>query len=145
VVLQKGKNMEEKELAGSCLCGAVHYAVHGPWLRFMHCHCSRCRKATGTGHASNLFTTAGNFHWTQGEDQVRRFELPTAARFTSTFCTNCGARLPSVSRDGTTVNIPAGSLDDVPDAMPQARIYFGSRMPWSCEDSLPKFEDSARG
>ena len=137
--------MEEKELSGSCLCGAVHYRVRGPWLRFMHCHCSRCRKATGTGHASNIFTNSENFRWVQGEDQARRYELPTAARFTNTFCSLCGSRLPSVSRDGKTVNVPAGSLDEVPAATPQARIYWGSRMPWSCADELPKFEGTLTG
>lgn len=137
--------MEEKELSGSCLCGAVHYRVRGPWLRFMHCHCSRCRKSTGTGHASNIFTNAENFRWVQGEDKARRYELPTAARFTNTFCSLCGGRLPSVSRDGKTVNVPAGSLDEVPEATPQARIYWGSRMPWSCEDGLPRFEGTLTG
>ena len=137
--------MEEKELGGSCLCGAVHYRVRGPWLRFMHCHCSRCRKATGSGHATNLFTLAENFRWTKGQSVVRRYELPTAARFTTTFCGQCGGRLPSVSRDAKTVNIPAGSLDDVPDIMPQARIYWGSRAPWSCDDTLPRYEESRPG
>ncbi len=73
--------MEEKELSASCLCGAVQYRVRGPWLRFMHCHCSRCRKATGTGHATNLFTNAENFRWTKGESKVHRCELPATTRF----------------------------------------------------------------
>jgi hypothetical protein len=134
--------MEEMELGGSCLCGAVNYRVRGPWLRFMHCHCSRCRKVTGTGHASNLFTMAENFRWTKGEREVRRYELPSAARFTTSFCNQCGGRLPSVSRDGKTVNIPAGSLDDTPAMKPQARIFWDSRAPWSCEDAIPRFEDA---
>ncbi len=134
--------MADKELDGSCLCGAVHYRARGPWLRFMHCHCSRCRKVTGTGHASNLFTQAENFRWTQGEGNVRRYELPTAARFTTCFCNTCGGRLPSVSRDGKTVNIPAGSLDGEPGIKPQARIYWGSRVSWSCEDAIARHEAS---
>ena len=47
--------MTQATLTGSCLCGAVKYAATGVATRFLHCHCSRCRKATGTGHASNLF------------------------------------------------------------------------------------------
>ncbi len=46
--------MTTTTLRGSCLCGAVHYEAVGEVRRFLHCHCSRCRKATGTGHASNL-------------------------------------------------------------------------------------------
>jgi hypothetical protein len=41
--------MSEQTLSGSCLCGALHYSLTGEPVRFMHCHCSRCRKASGTG------------------------------------------------------------------------------------------------
>jgi len=34
---------------GSCLCGVVAFEVEGPFDLFLNCHCSRCRKATGTG------------------------------------------------------------------------------------------------
>src|SRR5262249_33599260 len=43
---------------GSCLCGGVTFVVEGEPLRVQNCHCQRCRKARGTAHASNLFTTA---------------------------------------------------------------------------------------
>ena len=48
--------MADQLLRGSCLCGAVTYQVQGPFLRFAHCHCPRCCKATGTGHAT-IFTS----------------------------------------------------------------------------------------
>ena len=137
--------MEDTELSGSCLCGTVHYRVSGPWLRFVHCHCSRCRKATGSAHATNLFAHADNFQWTEGESEVHRYEPPTAARFSTSFCNKCGGRVPSVSRDAKTVNIPAGSLDEAPDIQPQARIFWGSRAPWSCDgDALARFEGAPR-
>ena len=133
--------MDERELSGSCLCGTVHYRVCGPWLRFAHCHCSRCRKATGSAHATNLFAQADHFRWTAGESEVRRYDLPTAARFCTSFCSKCGSRVPSLARDGKTIIIPAGSLDEAPEIRPQARIYWGSRVTWSCDgDDLPRFE-----
>ena len=61
--------METKTLTGSCLCGSVRYTVQGEPQRAFHCHCSRCRKATGTGHASNLFV-AGTLTWDAGEALV---------------------------------------------------------------------------
>ena len=36
---------------GSCLCGEVAFEVEGPFDSFLNCHCSRCRKATGTARA----------------------------------------------------------------------------------------------
>lgn len=135
--------MAERSLSGSCLCGAVRYTVTGEAQRFFHCHCSRCRKATGTGHSSNLFVQ-GKLTWNSGEDQVRSFKLPQAKRFTNTFCATCGARLPRFIEQAGTVFIPAGSLDEEPEIGPQARIFLGSRVGWSCEgEKLPGFDEYA--
>lgn len=135
--------METKTLTGSCLCGAVRYTVRGEPQRFYHCHCSRCRKATGTGHASNLFV-AGTLEWDAGEALVRRFKLPTAQRFTNAFCTECGGRVPRVLGDTGPVMVPAGSLDDDPGMPADARIFQGSRAPWSCAgDPIPVFDEYA--
>ena len=41
-----------------------------------HCHCSRCRKATGTGHASNLFLQPAALRWLSGEEHTRAFKAP---------------------------------------------------------------------
>jgi hypothetical protein len=60
--------MSQTTLKGSCLCGAVTYEASGEPKRFYHCHCSRCRKATGTGHASNLFLQPGTLRWLSGEE-----------------------------------------------------------------------------
>jgi hypothetical protein len=128
-------------LKGSCLCGSVKYEVTGEAKRFYHCHCSRCRKATGTGHASNLFLQPAALRWIHGQEHVRAFKPPEAMRFTNQFCAMCGARLPRQPLDSDTVLIPAGSLDDEAPIKPQARIFTGSRAGWSCfGDELPIHE-----
>src|SRR5579872_3569687 len=99
-------------LTGSCLCGAVNYEVVGEAKRFYHCHCSRCRKATGTGHASNLFLQPAALTWLTGSENIRRFKVPEAQRFANHFCGTCGGRLPRQPENSDTVFIPAGSLDD---------------------------------
>ncbi len=45
----------------SCLCGAVAFEVEGPFERFLNCHCSRCRKATGTAHSCEVIVPASAF------------------------------------------------------------------------------------
>jgi hypothetical protein len=135
--------MTTNVLRGSCLCGAVRYEVTGEAKRFYHCHCSRCRKATGTGHASNLFLQPGSLAWLSGEDQVRSFKVPQAKRFTNQFCATCGSRLPRQPKDSDIVVIPAGSLDVEAPMAPQARIFADSRAQWSCADGdLPVFPES---
>lgn len=134
--------MSAIHLTGSCLCGAVKYQVEGVATRFYHCHCSRCRKATGTGHASNLFLQPATLEWLTGEDQLRAFKPPDAKRFTNQFCQACGSRLPRQPPGSDVVVLPAGSLDSEAPIMPQARIYMGSRASWSCVgDELPGFEE----
>ena len=134
--------MTQANFRGSCLCGSVRYEISGEPQRLYHCHCSRCRKATGTGHASNLFLQPGELRWLQGEEQVRSFKLPEAKRFTNQFCATCGSRLPRQAPGTDVVQIPAGSLDDEAPIKPQARIFSGSRAGWSCaDDGLPVFPE----
>ena len=127
-------------LSGSCLCGGVRYTVSGEAQRFYHCHCSRCRKVSGTGHASNLFVQ-GTLTWNSGEELIRTFKLPEAKRFANSFCEVCGSRVPRFIEKVGMVFIPAGSLEDEPDIRPQARIFLDSRTQWSCDEAaLPGFE-----
>jgi hypothetical protein len=121
---------------GSCLCKQVTYEVDLPFERFMYCHCSRCRKATGAAHAANGFVKPEQFRLLSGKELVRRYDVPEAKRFGLNFCSNCGCRVPGPVRDGSRVLIPAGSLDDDPVSRPQAVIYWESRAPWftDCSD-----------
>jgi hypothetical protein len=127
---------------GSCLCGSVRYEIRGEPQRFYHCHCTRCRKATGTGHASNLFLKPGTITWLKGEDLIKAYKVPEAKRFTNCFCSVCGGRVPRLIPETGSIAIPAGSLDDEPPIHPQARIFWNSRAGWSCSDGvLPTFEE----
>ena len=134
--------MNQIMLTGGCLCGGVKYEVAGEAQRFYHCHCARCRKVTGTGHASNLFLQPASLNWRIGQEHIREFKLPEATRFTNHFCETCGSRLPFQPQGTDIVLIPAGSLDDELPIRPQARIFTGSRTSWSCfGDEMPTYPD----
>ncbi len=138
--------MTDDTIEGGCLCGAVRYEVRKPFLRFAHCHCSRCRQATGSSHATNLYVLLEQLRWLRGEEQVRRYDLPTAKSFSTTFCTKCGAPLPHHTRSRTEWVVPAGSVDGDPGLTPQTNIFWGSRPPWSCADvDLPKHDEMSDG
>jgi hypothetical protein len=131
--------MNDELLRGSCLCGTVGYQVSAPFLRFAHCHCSRCRKATGSAHVTNLYVAPDRFRWTTGEAEVVRYDLPTAASFATTFCRRCGSPLPHHTRSGREVVVPAGSLDDEPSIRPTSHIFTDAVPAWSCLDGdLPR-------
>ncbi len=130
---------------GSCLCKTVQYEVDLPFERFLYCHCTRCRKATGSPHASNGFVRREAFRWTQGESQVKRYDLPEAKRFGLQFCTNCGSKVPHHTRDHNWMVIPAGSLDEDPESRPEAVVFWGSRAPWFTDCSDMTKHDSVPG
>jgi hypothetical protein len=134
--------MSQTTLTGSCLCGSVQYELSGDANGFYHCHCQRCRKASGTGHATNLMLRPGTVRWVEGEGLLGRYKLPEAERFATCFCRNCGSPLPRVVPELELVVIPAGSLDSRPPGEPQARIFWGSRAEWSCAaGDLPVFAE----
>ncbi len=132
--------MTDTTLTGRCLCGAVHYTVTGNLLRFLHCHCERCRRASGTGHASNIILKPAGIDWQSGESSTRRYKVPEADRFSTVFCTHCGGPVPR--EHGDMVVVPAGTLDSAPEHGPDAHIFLDSRAPWSCEaGGLPAFAE----
>ena len=124
--------MTEQTLHGSCLCGLLKFSVTGTPASFYHCHCSRCRKSSGAGHASNLFVEGGKLTWEGDTDAIRSYKLPEAKRFSRTFCSQCGGPLPRAIPDFNMVMIPAGTLDDEPNISPQAHIFQDSKAAWSC-------------
>ena len=131
-----------KQTTGSCLCGGVSYRFSGPEYVFQYCHCSRCRKFTGSAHASNILIPPDQFEWLSGEDLIGRFEHPDARHFATCFCTRCGSSLPWLSQSGGAVIVPAGTLDEDPQIRPSQNIYWKDRAPW-CEDvqSLPQYDE----
>ena len=128
-------------LQGSCLCGAVQYEVTGKPERLYHCHCQRCRKATGTGHATNLMIRPGSIRWIQGEELITTYKVPQAIRYTTRFCKQCGGLVPRFVEQINFFIIPAGSLDSDAPLKPQARIFWDSRAEWSCSDDLPTYPE----
>ncbi len=133
--------MSDTKLKGSCLCGAFRYTAKGEPQGFYHCHCQRCRKASGTGHASNLFLK-GTLEWDTDSQDLVTYKLPEAKRFSNTFCPHCGSRMPRFIEQAGVVMIPAGSLDDEPPVVPQARIFQSSKASWSCDlRDIPVFEE----
>lgn len=117
-------------VAGSCLCGQVSYRVKGPERVFQYCHCSRCRKTTGSAHASNIIVDPDQFEWTAGENHVGRYEHPEAKHFAVSFCTRCGSTLPWLTKSGRSVVVPAGSLDEDPGIRPRHNIFLARKAPW---------------
>ena len=127
--------MDQKILKGSCVCGAVRYELSEPFRAFQYCHCSRCRRVSGAPHASNIFVAPAQFRFTAGQDKIRTFKLPEARYWRNAFCEDCGSRVPLASALAPAVMVPAGGLEDTPEARPERNIMWDSRAGWQVSTS----------
>lgn len=123
---------------GACQCGAVRFEVEGSFDCFFLCHCSFCRKDTGSAHAANLFSATAKLTWLAGEDQVATYRLPST-RHAKSFCKTCGSALPR--QDPGSLVVPAGSLESPVPIRPDAHIFVASRADWDRElETVPMID-----
>jgi hypothetical protein len=128
---------------GSCLCGRVRYEVTGDIGDFGYCHCTSCRKASGTAHAANAPVQRSQFLLTSGVEELREFESsPGKVRV---FCGRCGSPLYAYLRSNLDViRIRLGSLDTAFTETPRAHTWVSDKASWEpIEDDLPQFPEWA--
>jgi len=134
--------MSELPIKGSCLCGAVTYQFMGPLKVFQYCHCSRCRKFTGSAYASNIIIDPDQFEWLQGQEHLGRYEITEARHFATAYCLCCGSSMPWLTQSKRAIVIPAGTLDDELDDKPVHNIYYQDRASWYVDASELKHYDA---
>jgi len=132
----------ETLVRGSCLCGGVRFAVRPPFIRASHCHCSRCRKHSGTTGCVQARVWREQFTLLQGEDLIRVYGKGEGA--VKAFCVVCGSSLFGGDwPDGRQVSIRMGAFDEDPGIRPQFHTYVDSRAPWDeITDALPQYAEA---
>jgi hypothetical protein len=126
-------------LEGSCLCGAVSYELGSELGPIVMCHCTKCRKASGTAFATNSPVLVKDFKLRSGQDALAEFEsTPGVFRV---FCRHCAS--PLYSRrpsEPERIRLRIGTLDTPIESKPTAHIFVGSKAEWDdiC-DALPQF------
>ncbi len=123
--------------SGSCLCGKVKYEIDGKFESFFLCHCTFCQKDTGSSHAANLFSTILKLKWLSGKSFIKTFNLPNSKHVKS-FCSKCGAAVPSIQNEGRLIVVPAGSLDTSVEMKPNAHLFVASKAKW--DESLEELQ-----
>ena len=131
-------------VSGSCACGRVHFELEGRPVVMMNCHCSRCRRARGTAHATNLAWKLDALRYVVGEEMITDFDLPGAQHFGTTFCSHCGGFVPRRSQGRGWAVVPVGLLDSDPEITAKAHQFVASKAPWyDITDGVPQFAEAA--
>ncbi len=114
---------------GACGCGAVAFAVDGPLADVYVCHCSLCRRFTGSGGIAVVVVEKERLRWIRGEGHVATWRRP-GADWQCWFCPTCGSPLPG-ENDPARVFIPAGLLHRGADGLRVAHhIHVASKAAW---------------
>jgi hypothetical protein len=125
------------------LCGTVAFEINGKIGPVGQCHCSKCRKVSGTDGNAVFYTAANSFQWLSGEAEIKQFEVIGGNGWASQFCGRCGSPAPHTNKDRKIYFVPAGLLDDDPEFRGYAaHIFVGSKAPWVCiSDDAPQYEE----
>ena len=130
-------------IKGECLCGTVQFEAASVVGSFELCHCTRCRKSSGSAYAAIVSVAADGFRITSGAELIRSFELPVIERppgYRRFFCQNCGSPVPNPTPVGSRLEIPAGCLKDEPGLSPDKHIYVEHKAEWdTIADGLPQY------
>lgn len=130
------ESSEKQVLHGRCLCGQVQYEVLDSFSYALNCHCSNCRRATGSAFKPFAGIEREKLKVLCASEDLLLFGGEQAH---DAHCRKCGSLLYSVVRDGKFVHVTLGTLTETPTIRVSAHIFVGSKAPWyTIADDLPQ-------
>jgi hypothetical protein len=119
-----------QKLSGGCACGAIHYETDADPIVMLNCHCSDCRKASGSGYAAIIFVPKDAVI-VRGEARFYGVQGSSGKMVERGFCPNCGSPvIEKVERLPNALGILAGSLDDPSLYKPSMDLHTDSAQHW---------------
>jgi hypothetical protein len=112
--------------SGGCLCGNVRFAATAPLREVIFCHCSQCRRQTGSHVAAT--SVPDERLSIDGSDDVTWFAASASAR--RGFCRHCGSLLFWKPLDEARTSIMAGAFDDPSVLTAGPHIFVDGAAPW---------------
>ena len=128
-----------KNIHGRCSCGNIEFTIPDDLLYSAYCHCSECRRATGSSFAVFGGLPLKALKILKGDDFLGHYEKNEDS--VGSFCENCGSSLfGSRPKTGLT-NVLLGALDEPPSLAPQVHVCTASKAVWDIiADDLPQYE-----
>jgi hypothetical protein len=131
---------------GQCLCGDVAFELDLQELRLYRCHCSLCRRQSGTASNCAAIVDTPRFRWLRGQAAVASWTRETG--FRSDFCSRCGSPVPNPLRNLDCYWVPAGLLEGDGQLAVIADFHMSSKALWDTTSpsgqqfvSLPSLEE----
>ena len=129
-------------ITGHCLCEGVAFEVDAVVGPFELCHCSRCRRVSGSAFVAGLGVRVADYRLVSGAELIQSYEAPILERppaYRTAFCSRCGSPVPNPPEGAEWFEIPAGLLNDDPGHTPDRHIYVDYKSAWDeIADTLPQ-------
>jgi hypothetical protein len=125
---------------GSCLCGSIQFELNGAISDPIYCHCSRCRKSSGSAYATNGFVNVSELEITDIKNALKYYESSEGKR--KYFCSTCGSPIySSNSEKPDKLRIRLGVIDSDIIERPISHNFITSKGNWEELDAtLPMYE-----
>lgn len=132
-------------MRGKCLCGKIEFEIAGTAKKLYQCHCSLCRKQSGSTSNTSFIVAAEKLRWICGQENITSYVKPSG--FRSDFCCQCGSPVPNPLRNTPYFWVPAGLLDN--DRLEiVAHLHVASKASWDTilaagtrYDSMPRLSE----
>jgi hypothetical protein len=111
----------------------VQFEITGAVGPFELCHCSRCRKSSGSAFVAAVGVRTADYRLLAGRDLIASFDAPILRKppaYRVFFCTRCGSPAPDPAPAGERFEIAAGLLEGDPGRAPDKHIFVDHEPDW---------------
>jgi len=127
---------------GKCLCEGIQFSVAGSFGEVRYCHCSQCRRVTGSAFSANAKISIESWSISGGQELIQEYESkPGIYR---AFCSKCGTPVYSkLLSDPQNIRVRLGSFETVKEVNITGHVWVSSKAPWySIVEDLPCFMEA---
>lgn len=114
---------------GACNCDSVAFEVSADLSGVFVCHCSICRRSTGSNGIAVVLVDNDAFRWLRGEELITSWKKPDTD-WRTWFCRVCGSPVPGIN-DETRMFVPAGTISEGGESLKVIHhIWVDSKAAW---------------
>jgi len=131
---------------GGCLCGSIRIEIDQPASETYHCHCSMCRRASGSLYQTYSIYPKNSVRIVKGADQLRDYE--SSPGITRRFCGRCGCQvLCEIASSPEIMSVNTGVLDAGThpghEHDRERHIFVTDKVEWlQIADGLPQYDQA---
>ena len=121
------------KIDGGCHCGFIRFEAEADPAQTLICHCTDCRKLTGTAFRISLRVPGETFKRLSGEPSTYIKTADSGTRRAHSFCPRCGTPVWAVAADDAVpkyYSLRPGTLRQREQFAPKRQSWTRSRLRW---------------